>query len=531
MRVLLKISVSSIMILLSAYVTIAQNNVIEVRGRLIDVRVAERGSEAYPQYKGNRFGKSLPDGSEGMSYAVSLKDFPGPEEVRSWQKENLLISICGPVADTSRWKPIGESFNINTDRYYFYSTENTNPGEWVKLPVSEIGAPSKMVWADKIRVAETEQMPGTVIARTPELRTVSISNPNIIIASDGSYLAACSNSIKGRGTDIFRSIDEGKTWNKWSKGHYPINFFTLFEHGDRMYMIGVWTKKGHIIICESEDMGRTWTFPSDDDDFGVLFTGRYHSAPVPVVSHAGRLWRSFETDNEGEQRRSCIISCKEGADLMNPSNWVMTNELDYDSNWKTMCNGGAFRQWIEGCLVKTREGELVNVIRVDEHEVGRTAAIIHVDSRKKISFDPKTDIIEMPGGGKKFTIRYDSESGKYWALVNPADEHSMEVQHGGIYAKGIHAGLIRNRLVLISSTDLRNWNEERTIIESDNPFFDGFQYADWQFDGEDIISVIRTAMEEERGLPQRQHDANMLVFVRVKDFRHDGERILINTLK
>ena len=38
-------------------------------------------------------------------------------------------------------------------------------------------------------------------------------------------------------------------------------------------------------------------------------------------------------------------------------------------------------------------------------------------------------------------------------------------------------------------------------------------------------------MEEERGLPQRQHDANMLVFVRVKDFRHDGERILINTLK
>ena len=83
MRQILKISVSSIMILLSAFVTTAQNNVIEVRGRLIDVRVAERGSEAYPQYKGNRFGKSLPDELEGMSYAVSLKDFPGPEEVRS----------------------------------------------------------------------------------------------------------------------------------------------------------------------------------------------------------------------------------------------------------------------------------------------------------------------------------------------------------------------------------------------------------------------------------------------------------------
>lgn len=531
MKLPLKISVSSILILLSAYVTIAQDNVIEVRGRLIDIRVAERGAEAYPQYKGNRFGKSLPDEFEGMSYAVSLKDFSGPEDVRSSQNGTLLISMCGVVSDTSRWKPTGESFNINTNRYNFYSTENTNPGEWVKLPMSENGTPSKMIWADEIRVVETEPAPGPVIVRTPELRNVSISNPNIIIASDGSYLAACSNAIKGRGTDIFRSIDKGETWQKWSKGYFPINFFTLFEHGDKMYMIGVWTKKGHIIICESEDMGRTWTFPSDEEDIGVLFIGRYHSAPVPVVRHAGRLWRSFETDHEGEQRRACVISCKESADLMNPSNWVMTNELESDPDWKTMCNGGTFRQWIEGCLVKTSEGELVNVIRVDEHTVGRTAAIIHVNSRKKISFDPGNDIIEMPGGGKKFTIRYDPESGKYWALVNPADEDSMQMQHGGIYAKGIHAGLIRNRLVLVSSTDLRNWNEERTIIESDNPFFDGFQYADWQFDGDDMIAVVRTAMEEERGLPQRQHDANMLVFVRVKDFRRDGDRLLINTLK
>ena len=531
MRMHLKISVTTIVILLSTCVSFAQSNVIEVRGRLIDVRVAEQGAEAYPQYKGHRFGKSLPEELDGMSYAVSLRDFSGPEEVRASKKCNLLISVCGFVSDTSRWKPTGECFNINKDRYNCYSTEYTTPGEWVKLPVSDNGTPAKMLWADKIRVAETEQMPGTVIVRTPEFRAVSISNPNIIIASDGSYLAACSNSVKGRGTDIFRSTDKGKTWGKWSKGYYPINFFTLFEYRGRMYMIGVWTKKGHIIICESEDMGRSWTFPSDEDDIGVLFKGRYHSAPVPVVSHDGRLWRSFETDEEGEQRRSFVISCKEGADLMNSSNWVMTNELDYDSNWKTMCDGGTFRQWIEGCLVKTSEGELVNVIRVDEHEVGRTAAIIHVSSRKKISFNPNTDIIELPGGGKKFTIRYDSESGKYWALVNPADEHSMREQHGGIYAKGIHAGLVRNRLALISSTDLRNWTEERTIIESDNPFFDGFQYADWQFDGEDLIAVIRTAMEEERGLPQRQHDANMLVFVRVKDFREDGERILINTLK
>ena len=74
--------------------------------------------------------------------------------------------------------------------------------------------------------------------------------------------------------------------------------------------------------------------------------------------------------------------------------------------------------------------------------------------------------------------------------------------------------------------------KEAVIIESDNPFFDGFQYVDWQFDGDDLISVIRLAMAEERGLPQRQHDANFLVFLRIPDFRTGKfETIHINTLQ
>ena len=102
----------------------------------------------------------------------------------------------------------------------------------------------------------------------------------------------------------------------------------------------------------------------------------------------------------------------------------------------------------------------------------------------------------MPGGGKKFTIRYDAESDRYWALVTPAEPGSLGLTHGGIYANGIHAGLTRNTLTLISSKDLREWREERVVLSSDNPFFDGFQYVDWQFDGDDIVAVIRMAIEE-----------------------------------
>ena len=43
----------------------------------------------------------------------------------------------------------------------------------------------------------------------------------------------------------------------------------------------------------------------------------------------------------------------------------------------------------------------------------------------------------------------------------------------------------------------------------------GFQYPDWQFDGDDIIYLVRTAY---KGAPN-YHDANRITFGRIKDFR------------
>ena len=74
-------------------------------------------------------------------------------------------------------------------------------------------------------------------------------------------------------------------------------------------------------------------------------------------------------------------------------------------------------------------------------------------------------------------------------------------------------------MALYSSADLKSWTFERMIVENDDPFFHGYQYVDWQFDGNDIVAVSRTAVPEERGLPVRQHDANMLTFHRVENFR------------
>lgn len=508
-----------------------QKRMLEVRGRLIDIRLATVGGEAFPQYKHHQFNTSLPEECIGMHYAVSLKEFEGPREVRAKVPCRLLIALCGTTPDPSVWTPTGESFTINQNHYMLYEAYYTTPTEWMPLPSAGKAGPSTMLFAPRLRVADTAPIPGTVIAKIRKLRQGYVTNPSLLLCQDGSYLAACTNINRRRGTEIYRSTDRGKSWELWSEGYYPINFFTLFEFNNRIYMLGTWAKVGHVILCESTDGGRTFSFPENEFDRGVLFRGKYHSAPVPIIIHEGRLWRSMEHNNNQHRRCAGIISAAVDSDLMKASSWIMSNTLSSDKSWPTKCGGGEFTQWVEGGLVKTREGGLVDVMRVNERRIGRTAAIITVQNPQQITFDPTRDIIEMPGGGKKFTIRYDPISDRYWALVNPADPESMKLRHGGIYANGLHAGITRNTLTLISSKDLREWHEERVIITSDNPFFDGFQYVDWQFDGEDIVAVIRLAMEESRGLPNRQHDANFFVFNRILNFRTgNGFTYQINTL-
>jgi hypothetical protein len=43
--------------------------------------------------------------------------------------------------------------------------------------------------------------------------------------------------------------------------------------------------------------------------------------------------------------------------------------------------------------------------------------------------------------------------------------------------------------------------------------------VDWQYDGEDLIAVCRTAYDDGQGGARNNHDANFLTFHRWKNFR------------
>ena len=79
----------------------------------------------------------------------------------------------------------------------------------------------------------------------------------------------------------------------------------------------------------------------------------------------------------------------------------------------------------------------------------------------------------------------------------------------------------RNTLALIFSHDLKSWKINKIILHDSDVKHVGYQYVDWLFEDNDMISVIRAAYPESDGTQAHNaHDANHLLFLRIKDFRN-----------
>lgn len=329
--------------------------------------------------------------------------------------------------------------------------------------------------------------PWDVVVSSTQRPGVYVGSPSLAILPSGTYVAI--HDWFGPGTRydtiaVFESDDQGRTWK--CSATVPGQFWsTIFYHRGNLYLMGTSRAFGDVVIRRSEDGGRTWSAP------GLILSGkRYHTAPVPILAHAGRLWRAFEVDIDNDPQppdhfAAFVISAPLDANLLDPRSWRSTNLLQSDEDWR------------EGNVVVAPEGELLNILRTERRP--ETAAITHVSvDGLSLSFDPLIDLVRMPGAGSKFTIRQ-LPNGRYWAITN-------ERRGGGDY---------RNRLSLIESRDLRTWKVARELWHDADAIHNARQYIDWRIVDREIVYVSRTAKAAVKA-----HDANQMTFVR-KRHRND----------
>lgn len=371
------------------------------------------------------------------------------------------------------------------------------------------------IFSLKINAQNEILPPGIIINHIQKSTEKYIGSPSICILPNGDYVTSHdefgpkSTEFCSAITHIFTSSDKGITWKKNSTidGQFWSN---LFYHNNLLYIMGTNKHHGNFIIRKSTDGGKTWTIPYDKTH-GLILEGEYHTAPVPVLIHKGRIWRGVEyatakSTKWGERYSALILSIPENADLLDAKNWTRSNHLPFDSAYLN----GHFKAWLEGNAVASKDGKVVDVLRVHTPDLkDEYCAIVNVDKNgKKVNFS-KNNSFKMPGASKKFTIRYDKSTNKYWSLVNYVlDEF-----------KNLQPSSVRNTLVLVSSPDLKQWKIEKIILSHPDPIHHAFQYVDWLFEDDDIIMVSRTAYDDEEGGANSAHDANYLTFHRVKDFR------------
>lgn len=351
---------------------------------------------------------------------------------------------------------------------------------------------------DLEKTYDPAQVPGVIVAHSPAASGAYIGSPSLVVLADDSYIA--SHDFFGPGTTyncsvIYHSNDQGRTWQQicqltdqwWS---------TLFVHQDALYILGTSCEYGQIVIRRSTDGGRTWTTPTDRHNGYLTDANRYHCAPMPVVYYQGRLWRAFERAlGQRPNWPALVISAPTDKDLLDAKNWRLTQE--YPHPWSES-------QWIEGNIIITPENKLINLLRTNGRPGNDKAAILHIDkSGQTLTHSPATDLIDFPGGGVKFTVRFDAQTQQYWSLGCKQTDPPAQ----------------RNTLVLTTSKNLRQWFVKSLILHHSDPHHHAFQYVDWLFADQDMIVLSRTAYDDGLGGAHNGHDANFLSFHRIANFR------------
>lgn len=335
-----------------------------------------------------------------------------------------------------------------------------------------------------------------------------VGSPSIVRLPSGALLAA--HDVFGHGTPqdaalLFRSDDGGLSWRHVTEFR-PCFWGGLFLRGSELYMLFMTTEYGALMLSRSDDEGESWREPV------LLMEGKEasdgvrgpHKAPMPVLEAEGRLWIAVDYGAwSAGGHGNGLLSAGAKADLMLRESWSFTGATAYSYDWPSLPEGKS-AGCLEGNALLSPEGEIQNFLR---YEIDRSlpregfAMVLACDGNKPDRPLVYRRVQSFPAGSSKFEIRYDKKTKRYLALSNlVTDDRPAD----------------RRTLVLSSSEDLRDWRVALTVADLSglDAGKNGVQYPSFDFDGDDLVVLVRTALCGAGNF----HDANTLTFHRVENY-------------
>lgn len=323
-----------------------------------------------------------------------------------------------------------------------------------------------------------------------------LCSPSVCLLPSGKLLASM--DVFGRGTPqnltlIFESDDKGKSW-KYVTELFPCYWGQLFVHRGRVYMFSTSCIFGDVIIGASDDEGKTWTAPVTLFRAANTRSDGWHKSPMPVVEHNGMLYTGIECWPSGfDSPAAAIASCPADADLLDPSNWCMTEPTPLDSSWTGFPQGNMLKI-MESNAVVAPDGAIYSILRIDQYAAtpsfGSALILKFVDREKPLQFER---VIDFPlGSSAKFHII------KVGDLYIAAGNEPYQED----------APAARNLLSLAVSKDLINWKIVYQVVDAReyDMNLNAFQYPFIEVVDDDLVVLSRTAF----GGAVCGHDSNQI---------------------